>query len=446
LLLIDLVTLGALSAAGPFFNNFLKKLPYFIEKGGSAFDNAKDTTMNLIGQSTTIAKDVMSSGDNPWTDEGQNAFADYIGKTINAWRDQSSQTLHELFQGSDQNIANLWDAISDGKLIGGSGIDIPSSNETLKALEPQLRANIAKSLFAFSIPNLWRASSSYAFVMDSGYGCDEGKALSDYLDDDTMKASGACVDGKQYYLVYPDGSSTRDACIHDKPNSNQCTMKKVNNKFSTPPGLGSLKGDDFGGITKEDLIKGSLRTYTRNGNQNGASAPNPKDKSTFNDLLEVDITTPGYIRLPICSPEHAFQGWDSTNKGSSDNYPCDVPPGKDFCGDSTFEDETTDGSPKIEDCRQIIKNIEHDAGTSWKTQVLGKRQRGIAPANGCVFGVEATEQKGNADFLVGGQDVIDIINDAISRFGRDGRIGAKGNMNCKGNIKGQAVKWGIYKK
>ncbi|CAG5173179.1 uncharacterized protein ALTATR162_LOCUS7590 [Alternaria atra] len=43
LLLIDLITLGTLSAAGPFFNNVLKNTPYFVEKGGSAFDNAKDT-------------------------------------------------------------------------------------------------------------------------------------------------------------------------------------------------------------------------------------------------------------------------------------------------------------------------------------------------------------------------------------------------------------------
>lgn len=48
------------------------------------------------------------------------------------------------------------------------------------------------------------------------------------------------------------------------------------------------------------------------------------------------------------------------------------------------------------------------------------------------------------NFVVGGQDVIDIINEAINQFGGDGRIGAKGNMDCKGNSKGQAVKWGIY--
>ncbi|KAL2167458.1 hypothetical protein VTG60DRAFT_1209 [Thermothelomyces hinnuleus] len=163
-----------------------------------------------------------------------------------------------------------------------------------------------------------------------------------------------------------------------------------------------------------------------------------------NSHIDLDFTTPGYIHLPVCSPERAYQSWDTSSSGYGANYPCDPPPGINNCGDSTFEDQTSAASPKVEDCLQIIKNIQDDGKTEWTIQVLGKNQREIAKFGECRFGVEATEQTGNADFKVGGQDVIDIINDTVKKFGGSGRVGAKGDMSCNGNIKGQAVKWGIY--
>jgi hypothetical protein len=50
------------------------------------------------------------------------------------------------------------------------------------------------------------------------------------------------------------------------------------------------------------------------------------------------------------------------------------------------------------------------------------------------------------EFKVGGQDVIDVINDAIKQFGGDGKIGAKGVMSCDGTTAGTNVDvlWGIY--
>ncbi|KAH0596393.1 hypothetical protein MHUMG1_05509 [Metarhizium humberi] len=65
-------------------------------------------------------------------------------------------------------------------------------------------------------------------------------------------------------------------------------------------------------------------------------------------------------------------------------------------------------------------------------------------ASSILFGVEGNGKNGNIDFHIGGQDIIDIINDAIRMFGSSGRIGAKGNMDCKGTIKDQNVDWGLY--
>lgn len=214
----------------------------------------------------------------------------------------------------------------------------------------------------------------------------------------------------------------------------------TNSKFASPAGLDSLDGTNFRGITKADLIKGSVRTYLANGGKNGGNVADPMNSGTIDGLLNVDITTPGYIRLPVCSPERAYQSWDTSAKNSSANHPCDIPPGKSTCGDSTFENQSSGASPKIEDCRTIIKNIEGDGSTRWTTQVVSKNQRKIASHGSCSFSVKATKVNGNVNFKVGRQDVINIIDNSIKKFSSDGRVGAKGIINCDGNIKDQEVK------
>jgi hypothetical protein len=334
--------------------------------------------------------------------------------------------------------------MSAGKLITGKS-DTQTGSDTIPShmSAAELRANIGKSIFGFAIPSLWSVSKAYPFIIDSGYGCDANNPLSNYLDDDTMSATGACVDDKLYYLASPEGDARVCKCevLGDK---GACQTICKDQKFSAPKGLDSLDGSEFGGITTEDLIKGAVRTYLQNGQKNGAKVADSSDQGTIDDLLDVDITTPGYIRIPVCSPERAFQSWDTTDKGSSDNYPCDIPPGRNDCKDSTFENETSDASPSVSDCRKIIDNIQGDGSTDWTTEVIGHNQREIAKAGSCAFGVEATKTDGNVNFVVGGQDVIDIINTAIEKFGSSGKVGAKGDMSCNGNVKDQSVNWGLY--
>jgi hypothetical protein len=118
-----------------------------------------------------------------------------------------------------------------------------------------------------------------------------------------MKATSACVDGKLYYIVSPVGKANIQ-------------------KLTAPKGLEYLDGKEFGGITKEDLIKGSVRTYIENGGKNGGKA-DLDNRDTLEGLLKVDVTTPGVIRLPVCSPERALQDWEKSDK-TVEHYPCNV--------------------------------------------------------------------------------------------------------------------------
>ncbi|RAH55255.1 chitinase [Aspergillus piperis CBS 112811] len=438
-ILIDMITLGALGTAGPLFNTMLKDYAWF---SGSALDNTKDTTMTLLGQGTTTAKDVLPPASKPkWSPEGQDEFSAYLGQVVWGWSNVTSLALDDLFGGNDTSIDTLWEVISDGKLIEGKrDTDPPESGNT----QNELLANINKCVVGFALPALWRQAGSYTFIIDSGQSCDDDPDISEYLDDDTIDATGVCVDNRQYYLAYPDGPATDCTCkiIND---SGPCQTVCKDSKFSAPEGIQYISGDNsYYGITTNELVKGSVRTWIANGRENGASIADPTNHGTMSDLIDVDVTTPGFMRIPVCSPARAFQSWDTADKDSSPNWPCDIPPGKDECGESTFVDQTSDASPKVEDCRQIIKNIEGDASTSWTTQVVGHNQREIASHASCHFGVEATKTNGNVNFKVGGQDVIDIINDAIDKFARDGLISAKGNMDCNGNVKSEPVLWGIY--
>ena len=179
--------------------------------------------------------------------------------------------------------------------------------------------------------------------------------------------------------------------------------------------------------------------------ENGAGSADVANGATIDSLTNGDITVPGYIRIPICSPERALQSWETTDKGSSANYPCDIPPGRNFCGTSSFVDQTSAVSPKVEDCLQIIRNIQGDGSTQWEQITGGSPQRAIAEHASCRFGIEATSPTTpNAVFWVGGQDVIDIINDAVKKFGGGGRVSAYGDMSCNGNLQQQNMKWGIY--
>jgi hypothetical protein len=182
LLLIDLLTVGTLGTAGPLFNTVIKRLPYFLEKT-SHLDNVKDTTMNLIGQGTTIAKDLIPSDDTPWIPESQAEFSTYMAQVVTGWKNMTSWILKKNFDGSDGSIKRIDELISKGKSVLSS--DKPGEKQDYNSLV----ASIKKCFFGFTIPTLWRASKSYPYVMDAGHDCGS-KELTEYLTDDTMDATG----------------------------------------------------------------------------------------------------------------------------------------------------------------------------------------------------------------------------------------------------------------
>ncbi|KAL8371943.1 hypothetical protein RB595_001650 [Gaeumannomyces hyphopodioides] len=377
----------------------------------------------------------------------------YAEKLVQAWQDSTSLALLQLMDGRERSLDSLTSLIADGKMAPGqwecpdgeSGqAGEPACQRPRSPTEFEITALARKAFFGFAVPGLWRRSGTYAFVLDSGQGCN-GNPLSKYVDHETAKAAGVCNNGRLYYLVQPKGDAT--TCWCNYYDNGHCNRACANNKFSAPTGLGSLNMEDYGGVTKEDIVAGALATWSYNGKQN--KEVSLADLATKPDvrrgLVGMDVNTPGVVQLPVCSPDRAFQSWNTARAGSSPHYPCDIPPGKDHCGASSFENTGSDVSPLVSDCQQVIKNIEGDASTVFTHSITGHRE--ILKFGTCRFGIERTGGTGGTvQFMVGGQDVIDLINDAIKQFGGGGRVGAKGVMPCAGvtvNTKVDVL-WGIY--
>ncbi|KAF9054896.1 putative necrosis-inducing factor-domain-containing protein, partial [Panaeolus papilionaceus] len=115
------------------------------------------------------------------------------------------------------------------------------------------------------------------------------------------------------------------------------------------------------------------------------------------------------------------------------------------CGDSSFINQTSGGSPTVADCRQLAANIAGDG--TWTVELLEHHQ--LAQYGTCAFGVQSYYHFNTFAYRVGNSDIIDLINDSINRFQLNGLVGSKGSMPCQSDPFGWAgytatVNWGLY--
>ncbi|KAK4496425.1 hypothetical protein PRZ48_012405 [Zasmidium cellare] len=442
-IIIAFATLGCSMVAAPFFNSIFKALPFFKDNPNT-LGVLKDTTSALITFSSNIGKDVVTpTSQGSWSITDQNNFNSYLGQVMAGWGNISSTTLMNLFDGSPDSISTLTTLTQNGQLIEGStGVpDIPGtaqSPETASAMA----ASVATAFWAFAIPAVWYAAGTAAFVIDSGYSCGTVNPLGSYMSTATMEATAGCYDSKLYYLVYPKGGAT--TCMPSKREVDPPSPACVDRDFQPPPGISALDGSAWGGLTVNDLITGSVRTYIANGNSNTGQYADPTNADTLSDLINQDVTTPGYITLPVCTADVAFAAWSTPRQVNTSDpaYPCVPLKGLIECRDYTFTDATSDASPLVSDCKDIITNIQGTKG-EWTTDITTDRT--IVTAGTCNMDVKVNNEKGDASFHVGAQDVINIINQAISQYASNGKVGASGTMTCDGNVNSnQGVYWGLY--
>lgn len=249
-----------------------------------------------------------------------------MGQVASAWSFTNEMSLNWLFNGSAPSMSRLTSIMGNGQMIEGGNKGLPPVGEmTTKKDSPllaTLQQDITKAFFAYAIPQLWGLSGTNAFVLDTGYACGVHDPESQWLSADTMHKTWGCYNNRLYYLVAPYGDPVNcdNTCI-ELSCQNHCS----NSLFSIPHGLDSLDGSRFGGVTISDLITGSLKSYIANGNANGAPRANPRNDNSLDDLMSQDITTPGFITIPVCSADVAYGAWSDPDIDKGVPYwPCAI--------------------------------------------------------------------------------------------------------------------------
>ncbi|KAK3377970.1 putative necrosis-inducing factor-domain-containing protein [Podospora didyma] len=107
---------------------------------------------------------------------------------------------------------------------------------------------------------------------------------------------------------------------------------------------------------------------------------------------------------------------------------------KNSCGTSTVVNQSSAASPLVADCQTLRENLS-GAGAF----AVVASQRTIAKFGTCAFGADPGKLGAT---LVGTEDVRDLVADAINKFASQGKVGAKGTMDC-GPI-GSSVEWGLF--
>ncbi|KAM0511469.1 hypothetical protein ACHAPE_009823 [Trichoderma viride] len=445
-ILIALLGLGITAIAAPFFDEIFVALPALA---GAGLDEAKDIGFAGVAYGASIAAATLpTTGDYGWDPRSEANFTATLGSVLHGWTTLASYQLRCLFNGSDTSTNLLTTLMGSGNLIEGSGgspvVDFNSTTTSFNNLE----GYINKAFFGFAIPAVWTASNNAAFIVDSGYACGTVNPLTQYMTVETQEATYSCYNGNLYYLASASGDwrgcTSEDVALPLHVDTVSPPPPVCDPTFFTaPPGMDALGPDVWGGLTIDDIVKGSVNTWLNNNKINGAPIANPLDPNTLDDLSSQNITTPGYIRLPVCSPQTAWASWSnpSQSNSSAPGYPCNALQGVTKCSGYTYVDQTSSASPLISDCQVLMSNI---AGTNgdWTTGIGS--QRNIASFGTCNFGVNNDGTTGDVTYHTGSQDIVTIITEAISQFGSNGVVGAKGTMQCSGNVNTQNVDWGLY--
>ncbi|CAI7608393.1 unnamed protein product [Penicillium viridicatum] len=414
-LLLNIADLVGTIVVSGYFNTILKSLPFF-RANGVQYDNYKDSAKALVSFGVGITGTYVKGNSDSWTADSQDSFNAYLGQVVSIWANSTENQLQAIFSGSLDTLPVLTGMVAKGQMIegdngsgskAGSMPDVGMSDTT----SGEIQTSIEHGFYAFAIPAVWSASGTGAFILDTGADCSDLNVVPNYVDDSIQKQAMGCVNNHLYFLVYPDGPSS-DSC----PAEGSCTDKS----FSLPTGADDLDGSNWGGVTVSEIVTGSVNTYVANGNKNGGKIADPGDSTTLDNLYDQDITTAGYIRLPVCSGDTAFWNWQEYSDRTLAYWPCYVPPPKDDCQSSSFIDQTSDASPSVSDCMQIVNNIINTDG-EWTIQVVGERQHALVSYGGCKFGVQATDEHGNVNFKVAASDIVDIIEESVSKFGGNGK-------------------------
>ncbi|KAI9688659.1 MAG: hypothetical protein M1822_001016 [Bathelium mastoideum] len=301
-IVLDILGLGFALMAAPIWNIALKEAKIVSDNTLGAI---KDTINPIVSNGVTLIKDTSDA-----TQElnNQNALDTNMGNMVGLWESTMSTYASDLFNGTDTN--SLFNVIKNGQMISYDKGDL--TGETIIGY-------VAGAIFARLIPAAWQLSNANlgTLIIDSQTPCGTVNPLPKDIDPTVGSKNWVCVNNGLYYLLGATGQSRN--CLVSRYGT-EC----YNNVYSALPGVDQLNNPQFGGITLQDLVIGSVNSYNASGNKNGGKAADPSDASTLSDLYDNSVRTAGVIQIPVCTVDEARNNWNTWSSGGqkSANYPC----------------------------------------------------------------------------------------------------------------------------
>ncbi|KAM0425904.1 hypothetical protein ACHAPT_008842 [Fusarium lateritium] len=302
-IILDIVTLGFGGFAAPAWNLFVKKLPA-LKNAGDGFGSMKDFTNDMVKGGIGLTKDLTAKKEPALAT--QNKVESALEDVVGIWKDTIVEFATQLFNGETENVERLGRMIANGVMVS-EHTDIPNVSE--------LKAVLKKSIFAQLIPLAWKASQRdiNPFIMDLGLTCDEATKESE---------KHICFEDRAYSLRSVNDKTVEENCNEAQSPAN---LDWINCSLLPPPGVDALDGTNWAGITEEDIVIGSIRTFRDNGNKNREEADKGREMTDDQiDQMSEDIRAPGTFTLPVCGDNDAREGFKGNKKNRKFNFPCSV--------------------------------------------------------------------------------------------------------------------------
>ncbi|KAF5507162.1 Multidomain esterase [Colletotrichum aenigma] len=288
-ILIDILTLGYGAVMAPTWNKAINKVPW-AKNNGDDFSTLKDFTNDMVLGGFTLTKDLIGNV----VTSPDSALTVNLKLVINAWETAIDKFAIEIFSGKGDRLSKM---IANGKMISSVTV-IPSTKE--------LRAEIDKALYATLIPLGWKISNRdlNPFIVDSKRSCDAANNdewIKLRITNGAIKSEKVCIDDRAYFLLAAE--NPKQECDDDKYGIG-CS------KFDGLPGTSAL-GPLWGGVTREDMVRGSINTFKAHGNKNQENprVPGILDAEQIDAMAEVNIQAPYVFNFPICDVNTSFRGY-----------------------------------------------------------------------------------------------------------------------------------------
>ncbi|KAH6988123.1 hypothetical protein BKA56DRAFT_612847 [Ilyonectria sp. MPI-CAGE-AT-0026] len=264
---------------------------------------AKDSFNAAVTFAISISRDHI-----PTAADLQNDLTEAMGKFVGKWMEAEAAYVNKIFSGEVGTLNTLYGLIQDG--MQGA---VPTGTDLAT-----LKDEGQKIVYTKMIPAAWKVAPGEfsPFILATDNACSsvgEGD-LAGHIDDSTAAQIHVCYDNKIFYVGTPEYRNNMGNLIDWKINS-------------LPGGTyDNLKGEEWGGVTLDDIVISSWDGYKLNGNQNGYQMPENSEAidgngNNGNIIFEAGTRTPGFSNMPICDIKTLTNNLKYCNK-NYEGFPC----------------------------------------------------------------------------------------------------------------------------